>query len=106
MYLSRIELKNIRVFDKIAITLPSANQVGATWSVITGDNGTGKTTLLRCIAMAISGESGASGLLTELFGEWLRNRAEIAEITLELEEPNDTRKRHLIKTTMRQTQAG
>jgi len=42
------------------------------WGVILGDNGVGKTTLLRSIAMGMCDEASAAGLLRELYGDWNR----------------------------------
>jgi predicted ATPase len=42
------------------------------WGVIFGDNGVGKTTVLRCIAMGLCDQASAAGLLREIYGEWNR----------------------------------
>jgi energy-coupling factor transporter ATP-binding protein EcfA2 len=88
------------------VAFPPANDLGATWTAFTGDNGTGKTTLLRCIAMALSGQSGPSALLSELFGEWLRVPTQPAEIILEMQELNGGSRKHVITTTITPASGG
>jgi energy-coupling factor transporter ATP-binding protein EcfA2 len=106
MYLSRIVIRNVRAFEDLEISLASAKEAAATWTLFTGENGTGKTTLLRCIAMGLSGETGASGLLSELYGEWLRDYSKPAEVTLELEELNGARTKHVVTTKVSHTPSG
>jgi len=106
MYLSRIVVENVRGFEEFEMSLPSATENGAAWAVIVGDNGTGKTTLLRCIAMGLSGSSGASSLLSELYGEWLRDTTRPALITLELEEEKNDGKRYPITTIVKHSASG
>jgi len=99
MYLSRISIQNIRGFKDIDIDLARAANSEAPWTTILGDNSSGKTTLLRCIAMGISGESGASGLLSDLYGEWLRDPSLAGEIKLEFQ-VNGNRRKYSVNTVI------
>jgi hypothetical protein len=74
-YLRRIEIENYRVIGRLAfdIVRGTGSQVG--WSVLLGENGTGKSTVLEAIAMALMGatafkKSGQTpaGLLRRLAG--------------------------------------
>ena len=47
------------LFENANAHVPAGHRVG-----LVGRNGTGKTTLLRCIAMCLCDETSASGLLT------------------------------------------
>ena len=52
-YFTALELKNVRCFgaEEQRIELRDRDGRPARWTVILGDNGTGKTTLLRCLAL-------------------------------------------------------
>ncbi len=84
-YISRIQLTNIKCFPgKVEIELTPPSQDKPSWTLLLGDNGTGKTSFLRCIALCLCDETRAAGLLTELSGNIIRNGCENAEIKLEL----------------------
>ncbi len=83
MEITKITLKNIRCFENLEIDL-SRHDGAKKWLVILGDNGVGKTTVLRSIALGLCEEAGASALLAELAGEWIRTGAEKGTIRIEL----------------------
>ena len=86
-YISRLRLVNVRCFpgsSTIKLLPPGRHGDMASWTLILGDNGTGKTTLLRSIAMGLCDETGASGLLSEVSGELIRTDCKEAEIEIEL----------------------
>lgn len=71
MFLRRIELTNVRCFR--TIDLPLVNESGGTrrWTLLMGENGVGKSTVLRAIGLVLAG----SAALAELLGEpdsWIR----------------------------------
>ena len=74
MNIKRVELTNIRCFDDIRIDLSSDGGIRK-WAVILGDNGVGKTTLLRSIALALGDRESAAALLRDLPGEWVRRES-------------------------------
>ena len=79
MYITKIVLKNIRCFRHVEFDLSSKRGVQK-WGVILGDNGFGKTTLLRSIAMGLCDKTGAAGLLQDTYGDWVRSGEEKATI--------------------------
>ena len=84
-YISRIQLTNIKCFPgKVEIELNPPSQDKPSWTLLLGDNGTGKTSFLRCIALCLCDETRAAGLLTELSGNMIRNGCNDAKIKLEL----------------------
>lgn len=69
--LTEIRIENVRCLETVCIGL-TENGKPRTWAVIFGDNGVGKTTLLRSIALGLCDESSAAGLLREIYGDWNR----------------------------------
>ena len=50
--------------------------------MLTGNNGTGKSAVLRSIAMGLCDEASAGGLLRELPGDFIRDGETSAEIVI------------------------
>lgn len=67
VHMERIVLDNIRRFDKLTLHLqcPSDDGIGQ-WLVLLGENGTGKTTLLRAIALALTEVDFAQSFVTQI----------------------------------------
>ena len=105
IYISRIRLENVRCFpDETVIYLTQPSQDQPSWTLILGDNGTGKTSLLRSIAMGLCDETAASGLLTELPGPFIYHGRDSAVIELELKSDDGTDYR--ITTKLSKTDSG
>ena len=103
-YISKIRVDNIKCFPgnvEIDLSQPSADN--PSWTLLLGNNGTGKTSLLRCIAMCLCDETGASGLLTELSGNIIRNGCKKAEIELQLVSAIEPTSSYKITTTFHKT---
>ena len=89
LYISSVRLENVRCFDDIEITLSDPADTG-NWTVIVGDNATGKSTLLRAIAIGLCDESSAAGLMKESDEGYVRRGATAAEITICLRDPDES----------------
>ena len=72
LYVSRVELKNFRCFENLTIETDVTAQ-NAPWTLLTGDNASGKTTLLKAIALGLCDQSSAAGLLRESDSGYIRN---------------------------------
>lgn len=70
MYISRIKLKNVRCFETLEINFDKSGSS----ALILGDNGDGKSTVLKCLAMGLCDESSAAALFRELPGEFVRRK--------------------------------
>ena len=70
MYIKSIKIENIRSIKELEWSLPDSKPP-AGWHVIVGDNGSGKTTFLRSIALAMVGPQEAAGLRLS-WDDWLR----------------------------------
>ena len=87
MFLKEIRLKNVRCFDDLVLSFAKepnedekAKQEGIRhWTVILGENGAGKSTILRAIALVTAG----SDAVSELLGDprsWVGYRKKFCEI--------------------------
>jgi len=82
MYIASIEIKGICCFDQIRIDFKANDNVIQVGTIL-GDNGTGKTTILRSIAMGLCDKPGAIGLLQELYGDWINGKKQEGTIRIE-----------------------
>lgn len=101
MYIYKIEITNIRCFRKLEIDLEK-NGKPINWTTILGDNSTGKTTLLRSIAIGLCDESSAAGLLKETEQGFIRSKANEAIIKIYLKK-NEKDKIKTIETIIKKT---
>ncbi len=95
MYIKKIIINNIRCFEKAEIDF---GQPG-TSLLIAGNNGSGKSAILRSIAMGLCDRDSAASLLRELEGNFVRKGAKkpIALIDIEMHD-EETRITWTIKT--------
>lgn len=68
MYVKKIHLENIRCFSNFVVEVHNKGSS----LLILGDNGEGKSTVLRSLAMGLCDESSAAALFRELPGEFVR----------------------------------
>lgn len=73
MFLKSIHLKNVKCFDELSLSFEEEAQAGTIrqWTLLLGENGTGKSTLLKAIALVTSGSEALSDLLTEP-SDWIQ----------------------------------
>lgn len=86
MLLRRLELENVRCFSSHAVVDFTHRREGGEphkWIVVFGENGTGKSTLLRAIALALTGQP-ALNYLVPSAGSMVRDGEQYAQITVEL----------------------
>jgi DNA repair ATPase RecN len=83
MYVNKIELKNIRGFEDLKFNLARPDGSYAGWTVFTGDNGSGKSSLLKAVAVALTGKDTARALQPS-FHRWIREGATEQEGRIEL----------------------
>jgi len=103
MYISKIVLEDVRCFgDGCHIDLGDPRGPKKC-TVVLGDNGVGKTTLLRCIALGLCDESSAGGLLQDIPGDWIRKGAKKARIAIHLVKGKN---RFRITTTVTRSRTG
>lgn len=82
MYILKIRLENVRCFTNETIELGDSHPS----LLIAGNNATGKSSILRSIAMGLCDEASAGGLLRELPGDFIRAGKKDAPIEIEFSE--------------------
>ena len=98
LYIKKVTLENVRCFEHAEIEFDLGSD-SPPWTMLIGDNATGKTTLLRSIAIGLCDESSAAGLLKESDTGYIRRDAKEAEITIEFAPANRrSRRRPKIRT--------
>jgi predicted ATPase len=80
MYVTRVHISNIRSIPDLTWELADPDRAPG-WHVILGDNGSGKSTFLRSIALALVGPSVAYGL-RQSWDHWLTKGQNAGEIEL------------------------
>ncbi len=94
MYITKVVLKNIRCFDEFTLELERNRRS----VLIVGDNGEGKTTLLRSIAIGLCDESSAAALFRELGGKFVREGREREEGSVDIHLSGPSRGSFVIET--------
>ncbi len=69
MFVHKIDLRNLRSIEHLVWEIDDASAYG--WHVIIGDNGAGKSGLLRAVALALVGPEEALALRQD-WNDWLR----------------------------------
>lgn len=77
MYIQKAEIKNIRSIIDFEIEFPNP----AGWHVLIGDNGAGKSTIIRSMSLVLIGEEQIQGLRAN-WSNWLNQQSKIGEIDL------------------------
>ena len=95
MKVTKLRLRNIRCFEELTLELNGKS------ALLVGDNGDGKSTVLRSLAMGLCDDSSASALFRDLYGESVRQDNEQGTVEVELENPTRPRsRRYQTKTTI------
>jgi GTPase SAR1 family protein len=79
LYVRKMVLENIRCFEQLELDFNAPGKFRPL-TMLLGDNGVGKTTVLRCLALALCDETGASSLMSQLSGEMLHQGSDEGKI--------------------------
>jgi hypothetical protein len=83
MYVKRVVLESVRSFKRIDFKFDRTDETYHGWWVITGANASGKTALLKAIAMALIGPDAIRALQPSLRG-WIRQGDQRAVVAIEI----------------------
>ena len=81
MYIKSVEISNIRSITHFKMDFPANTEAG--WHVLIGDNGTGKSSILRAIALGLIGIDEISGIQPD-WNDWLRWKQTEGDVKLEM----------------------
>lgn len=98
MYIKKISLRNIRCFKKFEMEFDIDGEISP-FALILGNNATGKTTLIKSIALGMCDESSAASLMKEADAGYIRDGMKRGYITIELQR-NKRGKTYRIQTTL------
>ncbi|MXV73392.1 ATP-binding protein [Candidatus Poribacteria bacterium] len=80
MFLKSIHLKNVKCFSDIALSFEDENGGIRKWTLLLAENGMGKSTLLKAIALVTAGSDAIADLLGEP-SDWVRSKTRGCEIS-------------------------
>ncbi len=80
MFLKSIHLNNVKCFSDIALSFEDENGDIRKWTLLLAENGVGKSTLLKTIALVTGGSDAIADLLEEP-SDWIRSKTPGCEIS-------------------------
>jgi len=89
LYISNIKLRNIRCFKELELNF-NVDSETPEWTMILGDNSSGKSTLLKAIALGLCKDYQATNILAKMPGTFIRNNSKDSEIKVSLWQINGT----------------
>ena len=84
MYLKNIHLTNIRCFKDVQIDFDLDGGKNRKWTVLLGENGTGKSTILKAIGLLLAGSDALADLVKQP-DSWIRKGAKSGRIEGQIE---------------------
>ncbi len=81
MYLRHLRIERMKLFRDFDLSFTNADGTPRMWTVLIGENGTGKTTLLQAIALASVGPLQVNRLAGDMVTDLRDRRAPDAEVT-------------------------
>jgi predicted ATPase len=82
MYVTRAQIENVKIISRLDLDLTKDQPAG--WHVILGDNGSGKSTFIRALAIALIGPDNAAALRQD-WSSWLAEDATPGNISLSVQ---------------------
>lgn len=77
MYIRELSIKNLKLLKELHLSFVRTDGSLRHWTVIIGDNGTGKTSILQAIAMAAAGQLQVNNLASKVVGQLRDRRSEL-----------------------------
>ena len=81
MFLKRLRIEDVRSIADLELSLVDDSGEIRKWTLLLGENGTGKSTVLRCIALLLCGRDALPELLRSDPSAWIRTDRSTARIS-------------------------
>ena len=81
MFLKRLRIEDVRSIAAADLGMEDDDGGIRKWTLLLGENGTGKSTVLRCIALLLCGRDALPELLGPDPSDWIRSRRNTARIS-------------------------
>lgn len=91
MYIKRVAIEGLKGFDKAEFDFCPDGENYPGWCVVTGDNGSGKTALLKLLALAVLGPEQRRPLAPDLTG-WITVGKDTGTVSVEIMPDHDVDK--------------
>lgn len=85
MFLRGLTIKNVRSIREAALDFTTSEGSLRRWTMLLGENGCGKSTVLRSAALVLAGSDALPHLLGPDPDSWIRHKAKTAEIQAEIQ---------------------
>ena len=106
IYIASLEIEGICCFKDLSkIDFQIANNIAET-AIILGNNGTGKTTILRSIALGLCDPSSSTGLMQELYGDMISSEKDTGLVRINFMSNDKNVKAPCIESTLSRTDSG
>jgi 3',5'-cyclic AMP phosphodiesterase CpdA len=86
-YITGVRLENIQGFESLSAGFTAEDGKALMFTLLPGDNSTGKTSFLRCLALGMCDENNAAALLGDFQGKFIRNGQHEGIIHIDLNAP-------------------
>ena len=91
MFLRKVTIENVRSLELLELSCVNGDGEVRKWTLLLGENGCGKSTMLRAIALTLAGSDGLAQLVGEI-DSWIRPNAKFARVIVELETQHGERR--------------
>ena len=90
MFLKRLRIEDVRSIAEAELGMEDGDGGVRKWTLLLGENGTGKSTVLRCIALLLCGRDALPELLGPEPSEWIRTKCSTARVSGVVSNENGT----------------
>jgi predicted ATPase len=98
MFLRHLTIRNLRSIRDLDISFVGRNDAPRKWTYLLGENGTGKSSVLRSLALALAGSEAAAELIGDP-NDWIKLGCDEARIEVEFAKADGEQRRSTLHLT-------